>query len=1330
MKSFSLLRTNVALTTNVKLVVSSDHSLTLDSIESLPDLNITRLKKFNINKDNLYEFVLPSFWKNIPNQIAYHIKNDGDSDIMFDDFTKQYDSIYYSGGRNISENKDYTEEFEYFAPLHVGKGNIPSNFIIFRVDGPGLMKLNKDNFRSEIVDNLKCVKVFDLTKKTDLGQFLDKSINQNKNFPHSSVEIDFSELYSTISGIKFPSSDTDTGYIQESFSIDFSNELSFYDLQKFITSKFKDNGVIYPYILNFSFLFDDTPATPTSLRKWSLNRYMGFYFDSLILEQTVTPTKLPKLKDDVYILDNNFIESLSSGFPFQETNDFDPNLLFVQINGTIYKIKEVLEFGNPEYVKTRNNQNSFEDQVQKTIIRKYKIISDISLVGQDIGSDSSLNQIIIKYENGENKLLKVDGTPLFISDFDEIDIWMIEINGEYFKLRKNSDGVICLFTDYAFEQSESKIDYYINDPDLKYRKSIDILISNTKEPIKFNIYKAKFTDVKDFDNEIVSTNFAKFEYEKDDQLTLTDESKLYVDNIITGGIDDFKFGSDVVYIPVSSEYTSNNETFRIMDDDSLTPLWSKNPDFIKWGYQNSICSNNYSYLLNNSLVADPFNSSTNFIDKVPSRVQKNLDYFYSLNSDNVDYLHHSLHIEDQENGVLNQNFKFEIDKYLGLSYSLDYFSYFFSKKSVFNSGKLIESIRRWSYFNGDDYDTNSTLFKGMKFLIKSVNDASDLKNIITSNTQEFTDYKFSILLSNNDYSVSPDPSDLNKTRITKTKNTLRWNVIEQWVPNKTYATASLVLWNDIIFESKNTNTLAAPNNPGNNSTSWDIYTTTQTIYWDGGVSTEFDGYPYFRRVVYNSGLYYQLNESGQIDFWNPRIQYAKDIVVIFKANFYKSLQNLNIKAPTDTNFWEIITINTLVDKLNFQSQSLWKVVPEWSSASSYNSELNNSGVARQTFDPNQISFSSVTFNNVLYGTTQSISSNITDPSADTRWTRMHSFVAETSYIYGPSASTNNVLSLNGEIYLCKDNSSPADPGDFQIDKTLDDGVNIYINKKFKNVLINIYVNDNTFASAISQIGEWIVTNNKISNVNRDNLYNKLLYKLTAANLFELLNNPTKKQDFSDKLRYIIINEDLTSNIYDFNDEISAKKLPYIILPQYAQELKLRVGQISPEALVIDQNILKPTKFLLDGLVTTKSTINYYSDLPIANKLKYMSSKLPYVSLYRYSGNYSPIFKDIQLFNNDEIDKNFANYKFDTNLTNFGISTQLVVSKVNRFGSILKLKNSDRIRSVYPMLDEFGYHTVNRFIFKSNWDFEYHYECVIPGDTNQNNDEKILTLRKQ
>lgn len=74
MSSFSILRTNVGLTTNVKIMVTSDYDLFLESIDSSPELSNTKYKKFRFNKDNYYDELLPYFFRDLPVDISYSIR--------------------------------------------------------------------------------------------------------------------------------------------------------------------------------------------------------------------------------------------------------------------------------------------------------------------------------------------------------------------------------------------------------------------------------------------------------------------------------------------------------------------------------------------------------------------------------------------------------------------------------------------------------------------------------------------------------------------------------------------------------------------------------------------------------------------------------------------------------------------------------------------------------------------------------------------------------------------------------------------------------------------------------------------------------------------------------------------------------------------------------------------------------------------------------------------------------------------------------------------------------------------------------------------------------
>ena len=60
-KSFGLVRTNTGITTNTKIMVASDYSLFIESIESTPELSNSRFKKFIITQTNKFDnFFLPS----------------------------------------------------------------------------------------------------------------------------------------------------------------------------------------------------------------------------------------------------------------------------------------------------------------------------------------------------------------------------------------------------------------------------------------------------------------------------------------------------------------------------------------------------------------------------------------------------------------------------------------------------------------------------------------------------------------------------------------------------------------------------------------------------------------------------------------------------------------------------------------------------------------------------------------------------------------------------------------------------------------------------------------------------------------------------------------------------------------------------------------------------------------------------------------------------------------------------------------------------------------------------------------------------------------------
>ena len=1437
MKSFSLLRTNVGLTTNVKVICDSKYNLYLESIDSAPELSTTRLKKLQFNKNNFYDELVPYFFKDFPSDIAYQISYSNDSDNMSQDFANQYDDLYQMGARNIVDNKNYIEEYEYFAPLYVFKDSVPKYFIVFRIDGPGLIELNPSNFREEFLKNFKTVKLFDLTKSSALGEWVDRNFKNNLSFPNSSLEIDFRNLeFSKWIGIDYDSG----GFTYKSRFLENSleQENTLFDFEKFFFDGYKTNRVIYPQIINFSFLFDDTPATSTSLRKWSLNRYSGFYLDDLELFDCITPFIMPTLKPGIEILDENILYHVE-GDPFLIgfQDDLD---MWVEYNGDFYKVEKFIETStkvlsdkisknptkrviNEKINKTEVSKSLKQETVKKeeymTVnTTKYRIISELDLQGKE----TDLNQKTC-YVNADSQIIRLDGATYSIPSFENADINLIEIDGLYHNLLYE-DGYLKINSDYGFNFRDSyRFEYYINSPDPNYYKFVDLVVTKDNKPKCFKIYRAKFTDIKDFDTQVVDNEFSKYEYEKEDTLTETEETKMYTTDLRINSnppnFNDYNYNNEVVLMPASSDYTANLETFRIVDD-SLSELWRKNSIYCRFGFQNSISAHDYPYLLNNNDVHENFNRTTDTFQVIPDRRSRNLDYFYTINSGTISYLHHSLHIE-KNYASQDTSFRFELDKYLNVytyslgTYSFDYFNYLFGSTQSFLNNEIVKNVKKYSYFDyGDKSNPNTTLFRGLKFKIFEVDsiikEGVSIENINLFSSNKFDNYKFSILLSQNLQGVNSDGNLYDtvdwgyfldnqyeggnlsfKTSDTATPSNIKigdkveikqfyppisgynglatvtsvgslssggygfvtdktfglsasisgyykvnfqWKTIKNWEHDVEYNLNDYVLYDYVLYKVNTNHTITDPNIDPTNSSYYDI-TIFKTPFWnpDPNIIT------YAKNDwCYRDGEYYIRNDVADdkgINFWHTSKPYpVSGSIVSWKGRYYKSQKAELVKVKPNQ--------NKRNNDISGDLQKYWMEVPNPRDWYAYDENFSDDFTddlwdKAPVWDNNEYYYSDdyVFYLDTLYRcviTDRNLESPELgeEPNKSSNWKRIYSFEPDTDFVYSP---TSNPIILIGDVYyLCT----------FNRDLTLDSGITIYINKKWKNILINISINDNT-------------TEN-IDNSERDNLYIDTNSRITASNFIRQINDLDSKYDFSDYTSYVIIEEDGTFKKYDFDNNIDI--LPYLIICEEPDSFELKNDTLIYKTNTLSSSQLKPLKYLVDGSIDTFDKLNYYNDIPLGYEIDRNNNEKPFgdnyngrsnitisknatikpksnanlsETFYRHSGNYMPIFYDIELFKSSgEYDSLIGNYKFDESLTFFGLMKQRVISKINRKSNILKLRDDDGFKSVYPMVDEFGYTFLNFFIFKSSWDFNYHVECTQPNTTVITAKQKFPTLNRK
>ena len=90
----------------------------------------------------------------------------------------------------------------------------------------------------------------------------------------------------------------------------------------------------------------------------------------------------------------------------------------------------------------------------------------------------------------------------------------------------------------------------------------------------------------------------------------------------------------------------------------------------------------------------------------------------------------------------------------------------------------------------------------------------------------------------------------------------------------------------------------------------------------------------------------------------------------------------------------------------------------------------------------------------------------------------------------------------------------------------------------------------------------------------------------------------------------------------------------------------------------------------------------------------------------------PIFlsnSSYRVDNSSKYNPIYGNYKFAIDLTYFGVMKERKFRKVNRKGSVLKLRDQEDTKSIYPMLQEFAIGYQDFFIFSGTWDMNYHIE---------------------
>ncbi len=1340
-KSFFIIRTNPALTGNVKLVVSSDYKLYLESFNANQTLRNQRFKHYLIKKEEYWKELLPDFFKNVENNTVFGVRNLNDISETYTDYRFQFDDTYFSGAQFVEDNY-YSEEYEYTAPLYLKRNKLPSDFIIMRVDGLGSISEDSDssNFRERIIDQLKFVASYDLTEKSDLGVWLNKNFVEDVGLPEHPLIVNHGDIALTqISGVDIQASGWITKYLN--LHEIQSKNTPIFKTEEYFTKLWEENHLIFPDIINFKFLFDDTPATPTSLRKYSINRYLGFYVDEKVEIKNVSPFKGFELNispfdtieglDDVeasqipYLKDNTFIREVDGRF-----YSFDPikngwkdnNTYWIEWNRNYYRLEKIvnnvtnifepnviigdflyrviapinIERSNDDLINIDELSQNYIDSLSPDDLKitKRVLINDL---GNDystgttykdrltITNEIKFNNITGKniIENSNTKLIKfkrsytikiINGISYFlytleikelnniftIDNFEEADLHLMKINNDFYVIKKypvgtpNLAGKYYLHTDWAININSTEINSWINNGNISqdplYFKNTKIETVNFDSPIPFfTIYRINFTDIKDFDFDRVETNYTRYEYEQKYSIKHNVEPKFYAKEFREHPINIFTIKGDKARrVPILDE---NNRPLNLRDQRGEINYFTGSPYTDTDLYYTDLDGSSWQLL-------QAYKDGSNWYKYELSPINLGREYYRE-----EDYI---WRLEDDNENVIGLiDFKANSDK--------------------------------------------ENIYEELAWGNNKKNEVSDKKlplpiiNSVDPNEQIDTNY------------IPVSSEYINSDELWELKNN---NLTSIWDKNQ-----SVAKWGAL-------NSIGAHDYP-----------------YRLNYSLEFGMYN--REPNSNTNRNFPDRTQQNLDYFYRFNLLNKEQYEYYTLHLNEDFFNIDSYLSKEYDYFETLFKS---DQLTSEGIELTNKYSLFINKNDYaDSETVFRGVKYLLTDVKEIIYDDVEREKTGTLIIDDIITNPNTKYADYRFT----------VIFGKKISnfSNDYVKGTGNSNM---------------------GIDIYLNDYWKNVIIHLYINtDETiqltnpatsqFVNAeTSEIDLWYQDTNDSRDMN-STLWDALEFKINnfGINLrprdFKLLDivNFLKNRNFDskgeinkEKINFIHIynqldskgnplvkvmnwgNTDFVLNV-ELPVEILVKEKSFITTPVDKKNIPSFEINNSIENRKITQEDNNNPYFNSDGLqVDSINDINSYNDYPIAKTITENTVDTRFSwdlehdtdpSIFRYDGVYAPIFKSIPLFRPlmyKEIRENkvkpilgSGNWKFydpksskvAPNLSGFAQIEEILFSKCNNVSSVLKIQDpTHKEKSVYPMVDEYGYEFDSRYIFSANFEPSFYY----------------------
>ena len=286
--SFQIVRTNPKLTGNVKFTIDSNDQMWLNSIDANEELSKDIYKKVTIDSGfslaaNMYKFFSDG---TTPSEIVFDLNESFEPNRTSKDYKDQFDFLDYFSGVKYLPSRKYKEKLTYFAPMYLKK-DVPDYFVIFKIKDPinktikeleSEYPYNRVEYIKDVFKKASLIKTFKIGEGTKVGDYIRNYVN-DPAFPTASLDVTYEDDRSTNwTGILYDSGVLGKRGENLTDLYTQSNPLKYFE--EFITLGYERNGVIFPNIINFEFIFDDDSSD-----YYEFNRYLGFYVSEIELSE-------------------------------------------------------------------------------------------------------------------------------------------------------------------------------------------------------------------------------------------------------------------------------------------------------------------------------------------------------------------------------------------------------------------------------------------------------------------------------------------------------------------------------------------------------------------------------------------------------------------------------------------------------------------------------------------------------------------------------------------------------------------------------------------------------------------------------------------------------------------------------------------------------------------------------------------------------------------------------------------------------------------------------------------------------------------------------------